>query len=190
MLAGTTSGHVAMRTALHPTSRSLVAATLVAAMALACTLAQADAPSEFDAAIAAHNAQDYARSIPALQQLVEQGDARAEEALSTAYFNGEWVARDYPTSLRLLRSSARKGIASAQSFLGTLYLDGFGDFIAPDEVRSLAWLFIAAEAGDGSAKLLARLRAMSTDPDTMSRARELAQRCRSTQFLDCGEPES
>lgn len=102
--------------------------------------------------------------------------------------NGEGAASwDYGGALRYFAQAAKSGHAKAQYALATMYLEGRG--AAQDYGRAYLWFSLAAanaqRADDFDAigkrdELGARM-----TPDQLALSQELAQRCLSSEYLEC-----
>ncbi len=80
-----------------------------------------------------------------LQQLAEQGDAKAQYNLGVMYAKGQGVPQDYQEAVRWYRLAAEQGHASGQFSLGAMYTAGQG--VPKDYVLAHMWLNLAAGKG-------------------------------------------
>lgn len=90
------------------------------------------------------------RSLGALQQRADAGDAEARFRLASLYRTGyDSIPADTTRWVSLLRLSAADGYAPAQNMLGYLYGQGTGVKADADSMRF--WIRRAADAGDMNA---------------------------------------
>ena len=115
----------------------------LAALALAAGAAAAD--SEFEAAVIAYEAGDYAAAHQAWLALASRGDPAAERNIGHLYRNGLGVAQDFAKAAEWYRRAAEKGLARAQANLGNMYLRG--QDVPQDAVEATAWFERAARQG-------------------------------------------
>lgn len=78
----------------------------------------------------------------------EQGDARAQFDVASAYYLGKGVPQDYTEAFRWYKMAANQGEPSAEDGLGYMYVSGRG--IKQDYAEALRWYKRSAE--DGNAK--------------------------------------
>ena len=88
--------------------------------------------------------------IDELRRAADQGHAKAQNNLGTAYAKGEGVPQDYAQALVWYRLAADQGHAKAQNNLGTAYAKGEG--VPQDYAQAFAWFRRAADQGDGVAQ--------------------------------------
>lgn len=118
-------------------------------VASACTLLALGAilsgcpsqPSETDTKSAA---------LQSVRKLAEQGDARAQYLLGTAYSNGDGVQMDLAKAAEWFEKAALQGDAEAQHRLGSAYSEGKG--VTKDAARAFEWWQKAAAQGAASAQ--------------------------------------
>ena len=92
-------------------------------------------------------------TLPQLQQLAEQGDARAQNALGLRYATGDGVRLDEREAARWFTRAAEQGNVNAQSKLGSLYWVGRG---VPQSLnQAYFWTVLARAGGDQGSKALA-----------------------------------
>ena len=89
---------------------------------------------------------DYAAALIEFQPLAEQGDADAQAALGSMYFNGQGVPQDDGKAVELFRKAAEQGSTRGQRGLGYMYANGRG--VANDDVQAVQWYRKAADQGD------------------------------------------
>ena len=89
---------------------------------------------------------DEAKAVKLLSQAAECGDNYARVILGDMLLEGDGVPADWRTGSELIKKSANTGFAPAQFRLGLIYMVG-DDAMPKDDVESLAWFIIAAEAG-------------------------------------------
>jgi uncharacterized protein len=115
-------------------------------------IADAEKAADFkDARAAIFNGreEDHVRALKFLRPLAEQGDARAEQLLGTAYHYGHGVPESKVEAAKWYRKAAEQGYAQAQRNLGYLYQKGIG--VLRDVVTADMWLNLAAAAGESDA---------------------------------------
>ena len=106
-------------------------------------------------------------TLPQLQQLAEQGDARAQNALGLRYATGDGVKLDEREAARWFTRAAEQGNLNAQSKLGSLYWVGRG--VPQNLNQAYFWTVLARAGGDGGSKALATVLASH-----MTRSQSLA----------------
>ena len=84
--------------------------------------------------------------LSALRQKAEQGDAKAQFFLGSAYADGEDFPQDYKEAVRWYRRAAEQGYVAAERSLGRAYADGNG--VLQDYAQAYAWFNIAVTQGD------------------------------------------
>jgi len=91
--------------------------------------------ADLDAGVKAHERGDYTTAIQIFQQLANQGNASAQNALGNMYHDGKGVPQDYAVAVGWYRNAADQGDAKAQFNLGVMYDKGQGvkqDYSAED----------------------------------------------------------
>jgi TPR repeat protein len=97
-------------------------------------------------------------SFAQLQQMAEEGDPAAENALGLRYFQGDeknHIVRDEQQAFRWFRSAADHGSLPAQAKLGALYWGGRG--VTKDVNQAYFWTVLARARGDKENKDLASI---------------------------------
>jgi len=92
-------------------------------------------------------------TLPQLQQLAEQGDARAQNVLGLRYATGDGVKLDEREAARWFTRAAEQGNVNAQSKLGSLYWVGRG--VPQNLTQAYFWTVLARAGGDEGSKALA-----------------------------------
>jgi TPR repeat protein len=92
-------------------------------------------------------------TLPQLQQLAGQGDARAQNALGLRYATGDGVKLDEREAAGWFTRAAEQGNVNAQSKLGSLYWVGRG--VPQNLNQAYFWTVLARAGGDGGSKALA-----------------------------------
>jgi TPR repeat protein len=163
----------------------IIVRPLVAAMfMLCCGGAAASAP--MDDARAAYQRHDYARAARLIRPLAERGNADAQGKLGDLYTRGRGVPQSYAEAARWYRLAAAQGNAQAQNNLGLMhYYMGKPGGDGEDYVRSYMWYDIAA-AKNPEAVINLKAAAALLKPAQIARAREMARKCRASQFKLCG----
>ena len=110
-----------------------------------------------DDAEAAYNRADYETALRLWRQLVDQGNAQAQNRLGEMYLNGlfeplkgELVHRNCAEALRLFDIAANQGLAAAQNNLGHLY--EMGVCVSTDLGAARQWYRKAADQADADAQ--------------------------------------
>jgi len=94
-------------------------------------------------------------TLAQLQQLAEQGDPLAQNALGLRYAQGDGVKLDEAEAARWFAKAAEQGDVAAQSKLGSLYWVGRG---VPASLHdAYFWTILARAGGDKGSKELAKL---------------------------------
>lgn len=94
---------------------------------------------------------DEAKAVKLLSEAAERGDNYARVILGDMLLEGDGVPADWRTGANLMIKSAGAGFAPAQFRLGLIYM--VGDESTPkDDIESLAWFIVAAEAGSKPAE--------------------------------------
>lgn len=158
---------------------AVIGASLAAAFCGGVTSVSANALNK---AAAAYQQNDYATSAKWLRVAAEDGDARAQFLLGNMYRTGKGVAKDHTQAVRLLERSAEQGFVPAQFGLGTMYAKGEG--FTRSKLRALAWITLAATSDASAARARDALETVMSDSD-VSRAREIARRCKASAFKNC-----
>ncbi len=104
----------------------------------------------FDDAVAAHEREDYAKSINILRPLAVKGDAHAQYMLGTMYGLGQGVVMDAAERVKWWTLAAEQGDASAQAGLGVVYGLWFG--AEYDIKAAMKWNLLAAAQGHAGAQ--------------------------------------
>ena len=94
-------------------------------------------------------------TLPQLEQLAGQGDARAQNALGLRYATGEGVKLDEREAARWFTRAAEQGNVNAQSKLGSLYWAGRG--VSQNLNQAYFWTVLARAGGDEGSKALATI---------------------------------
>jgi hypothetical protein len=92
-------------------------------------------------------------TLPQLQQLAEQGDPRAQNALGLRYAIGEGLQLNEREAARWFTRAAEQGSVNAQSKLGSLYWVGRG--VPQNLNQAYFWTVLARAGGDEGSKALA-----------------------------------
>ena len=127
---------------------------------------------------------DYEKAFYWFKKSAEQGNASALTSLGRFYNEGLGVDKDPEEAMRLYRLSAEQGNWSAQRNLGYIYKEG--EYIPIDLVKSFMWFLLAGSSGDRvSESELNELRNL-LDESQERQAYEMAEKCISSEYLDCG----
>ena len=115
-------------------------------LAFAVALAVAGpALADFQDALSAYDAGDYAAAVAVWSDLARRGDAEAEAALAGLYLQGLGVERSAAQAAVWYRRAAKRGLMAARMNLGDLYAAGRG--VRRDYVMAYLWLSLAAAQG-------------------------------------------
>ncbi|MBI3884513.1 MAG: sel1 repeat family protein [Opitutae bacterium] len=93
---------------------------------------------------------DGAVALTLLERAADQGDNYAEVILGDILLEGDGVPADWRRGLERLRRAAHAGFAPAQFRLGVAFYVG-NEALPKDDIESLAWFILAAEAGSAHA---------------------------------------
>ena len=96
-------------------------------------------------------AADRPRALALLGQAAAQGDDYAQVMLGEMMLEGDGVPADWARGAALIRQAADAGFPPAELRLGLIYLVG-GESTPKNEIESLAWFIVAAEAGSKTAR--------------------------------------
>jgi hypothetical protein len=140
-----------------------------------------------DDAKAAYMRHDYATAARLTRPLAQRGDADARAKLGELYRRGLGVNQSLLEAARWYRLAATQGNARAQNNLGLMYYymgkpGGNGE----DFVRAYMWYDVAAAAKNPEAVINLKAAAALLMPAQIARAREMARKCRASQFKSCG----
>ncbi len=106
--------------------------------------------ADLDAGVKAHERGDYTTAIQIFQQLANQGNASAQNALGNMYHDGKGVPQDYAVAVGWYQNAADQGDAEAQYSLGLLYEKGRG--VTQNYVLAHIWYNLAAAQSQKFAK--------------------------------------
>jgi TPR repeat protein len=162
-------------------AKVLIAATLILGergAAIAATVADAGA---------AYMRHDYAAAARLIRPLAVRGDADAQAKLGDLYRRGLGVQQSFAEAARWYRLAAVQGNARGQNNLGLMYYymgkpGGDGE----DYIRAYMWYDIAVAAKNPEAVINLKAAAALLKPEQIARAREMARKCRASQFRSCG----
>src|SRR6266496_4228191 len=101
-----------------------ISVTVLSMLFVLCWLGSACA--DYQKALEAYNAGDYAGALREWRPLAEQGDASAQNNLGVMYENGQGLSKDYGQAHVWYRQAAEQGLPSAQANIGVLYENGLG----------------------------------------------------------------
>lgn len=139
----------------------------------------------YEAGFGAH--QDYAQAAKWFRSAAEQGDPLAQHALSAMYAVGWGVAADPKEAVTWLRRAAKQGYYFSQNNLASRYAYGRG--VPQDDVKAYMWFDLAASSAPPAVTdVMVKVRdglAMKMTQDQVARAKELAIKCRQSNFAEC-----
>lgn len=148
--------------------------SMVATLALACTLVQAQA-LDYPQAQQALQSGQLETAVRAFQTLAQQGDAASQFQLSLLYRTGRGVAPSAQQYMQWLLRSARSGYGAALSNLGGEY--SRGQLLRQDNVKALTLFLLAQAQGLELAGTNAQTAARTLSPVQIEQAKTMAQRC-------------
>lgn len=94
------------------------------ALILGVFMLSAPARADFDSAVLAFDARDYATAFRELRPIAEQGDYRAQTLLGVMYRTGLLGFPDYELGARWFRAASDRGDPEADYNLGMMYFQG------------------------------------------------------------------
>ncbi len=132
--------------------------------------------------------QDYVEADNWYRLAAEQGNADAQTNLGSYFrLGGHGVPQDYKEAVRWYRLAAEQGDAGAQNNLGLMYESGHG--VAQDDIHAQMWYELgSSSASSEDEKKAARNRdnlAAKMTPAQIEQAREMASRCRQSNYKAC-----
>ena len=105
---------------------------------------------EYEDGLAALNRGDYKTAVAMFTKAANRGDAKAQNMLGAAYYEGRGVPQDYKQAALWYRKAANQGNAGAQYELGLAYERGRG--VPQDYKQAVSWYRKAADQGDAEAQ--------------------------------------
>ena len=129
-------------------------------------------------------ARDDAEAVRWVRIAAEAGHVEAQRKLGQFYHLGRGVDPDEAEATRWMRRAAEAGHPEAAGHLGMQYYLGRGVARDPDAARH--WFRVAARRGvaEGAAGSAAGL-VQDMNPEQITRATEMADRCRASDYQDC-----
>ncbi|MCH8862190.1 MAG: sel1 repeat family protein [Proteobacteria bacterium] len=103
---------------------------------------------EFEDAVVAYQASDYAAAYPAFMDMASAGHSGAETMLGVMYFGGQGVERNESFAAIWFFKASRKGNPNAHLAFGSLHIRGVG--VLQNLSKAYKWLLLAAERGEGA----------------------------------------
>lgn len=135
-----------LRRGISPETEPAVGrALLLASLIFVLLGAPVAAAAPLEEAIAAYEAGDYERAIPAIEQAAEEGNAPALYWLGRAHDYGHGVSTNPDRALELYQRAAEQGFPRAQAAIAYSYNNGVG--VPVDHEQAARWYLKAAEAG-------------------------------------------
>ena len=133
----------------------------------------------------AYGRQDFDTALRLFKSSEEsKKDAFSQSMLGFMYSEGEGVLQDYKKSEYWYSLSAEQGNEFAQYNLGFSYTKGQG--VLQNYTLAHMWYNISASLGDEVATKNRKLMEKKMTPDQVDRAQELARKCVSSHYEDCG----
>jgi uncharacterized protein len=93
---------------------------------------------------------DDTTAMVLLRPLAYQGDAQAQDALGTMYYEGQGVPERHTVAAQWYRKAAKQSNRDAQATLGNMYFVGHG--VPQSDATAIHWWQKAADQGDSSAQ--------------------------------------
>jgi len=128
--------------------------------------------------------QDYAEAVKLYRLAAEQSYASAQFNLGVIYRNGRGVPQDYAEAVRWYRLAAEQGHADAQNNLALMY--ELGQAVLQSNVMAHMWYNIASANGRSKSGEWRDERARLMSQADISKAREMARECMSSNYQNCG----
>ena len=129
---------------------------------------------------------DYEKALYWFKKAAEQGNAGAIMSLGFLYAKGHGVDKDPEEAMRLYRLSAEQGHRMAQRNLGYMYKNG--EDVPIDLVKSFVWFLLSGSSGDKVSESEVNELRNVLDESQERQAYEMAEKCISSEYLDCGYP--
>ncbi len=122
---------------------------VIVALILSSAWATAGASAgEFEDAVVAYQASDYATAYPIFMDLANAGHSGAETMLGVMYFGGQGVEKNESFAAIWFFKASQKGNANAHLAFGSLHIRGVG--VLQNLSKAYKWLLLAAERGEGA----------------------------------------
>ena len=102
--------------------------------------------ADINEAYSALEKENYTQAFSIFKQYAEQGDAEAQYALGTLYYEGKGINQDIQQSVNWMQKAAEQGLADAQLALGDLYFNGEG--VKQDYDTAVKLYLLAANKGN------------------------------------------
>ena len=133
-------------------------------------------------------ARDYVEAAKWLRLSAAQSNALAQYSLGVLLEGGQIPSQDPGDAVKWYRLAAAQGYAKASFNLGTIYERGEG--VKQNYVLAHMWLGFAAESTQGEVQraaeeIYARIAAKMTAAQ-ITESKELAEKCRASEFTECG----
>jgi TPR repeat protein len=122
----------------------------IAAIVLLLSFVAPVAAEPLEDGVAAFGRGDYATAMVLLRPLAYQGNAQAQDALATMYYEGQGVPERHAVAAQWYRKAAKQGYPDAQATLGGMYFVGHG--VPQNDAKAIHWWRKAAAQGDLSAQ--------------------------------------
>lgn len=138
------------QSAAKKVARTLLIASIAAGVTLLTLVTARAALADYEMAVRAVNAGDFATAYREFRSLAERGDPRGQNGLGVLYIRGWGVAQNLDKALNLFHESARQGHRAAENNLGEMYMSGLG--VPKDYAKAFDWCWRAALKGDPDAQ--------------------------------------
>lgn len=123
-------------------------AIIVALIVSSAWMTAGASAGEFEDAVVAYQASDYATAYPVFMDLASAGHSGAETMLGVMYFGGQGVEKNESFAAIWFFKASRKGNPNAHLAFGSLHIRGVG--VLQNLSKAYKWLLLAAERGEGA----------------------------------------
>ena len=117
---------------------------------------------------------DYAQALHWYSNAANEGSAYGQYNLGLMLANGWGKEQDLRRAAFWFKQAAMREYRPAQYQLGMMYLEGHG--VTMDPIKAYAWLKLSLQGALDSPSLELKELTLAMEPDTRSRAAELARR--------------
>jgi uncharacterized protein len=140
--------------------------------------------ADWDAGWDAYFSGDYATALREWRPLAENGDARSQSVVGSAYLEGKGVPQNFKEAVKWFRRAAEQGYAKSQSNLGIMYALGNG--VSRDNILAHMWLSLSDIQGSPRGAAATKDIEKRMTPAQIIDAQKLARECVKKEFKDCG----
>lgn len=82
--------------------------------------------ADYEKGVQLFNQKEFKASFDEFMKSAQQGDAKSQYGVASAYYYGEGVKQDFTSAHKWMLKSANNGLGSAKVFLGVMYDQGQG----------------------------------------------------------------